>query len=286
MINYNLDSNGWTVFADIDLNTATQKELHDLAILCANYTCVKVRGQQLTVEREAEIIKSYKDPHVLYSPDHERFKHYALDKEGYICRVTGKLDANGIIGIAGHKEEMLWHHEQPAERGRSSIAWLYAESGVGNSVTVWNNTIAAYSDLDSVTKERIKDLKVIQFGNVNHAITRTQENFNKRKIYEDCPVPLVYTNNAGKTGLHFSLHQFERFEGMTREQSLEIAEPLFKFITQDKYCYYHEWKDGDVSLSDQWLGVHKRLEFNNMTDRVVHRATFDYPSDLDYRNFL
>ncbi len=274
MVNYKLHNNGWTVFADIDLNKATIEELHDLATLCATYTCVKIRGQQLTVEREAEIVKSYNNPHLLYTPEHVRFKHYALDKEGYICRVTGKLDNDGVVGIAGHKEEMLWHHEQPAERGCSSIAWLYAESGVTGSTTVWNNTIEAYKDLDTDTKEKIKDLKVIQFGNVNHAITRTEQNFNNRKIY-DKAVPLVTTNHVGKTGLHLSLHQFERFDGMTREQSLEIAEPLFKFVTQDKYCYYHDWQDGDVSLSDQWLGVHRRLQFDEMNQRIVHRATFD-----------
>ena len=82
------------------------------------------------------------------------------------------------------------------------------------------------------------------------------------------------------TGLHLSLHQFERFDGMTREQSLEIAEPLFKFVTQDKYCYFHEWQDGDVSMSDQWLGVHKRLHFESMDNRLVHRATFNYPKEL------
>lgn len=279
MVNYRLHENGWTVFVDIDLNSATITDLHDIAKLCSQYTCVKARGQNLNVERESEIVKSYKDPHILYTPNQERFKHYALDKEGYICRVTGKLDADGVSGIAGHKEEMLWHHEQPAERGHSSIAWLYAESGVQGSTTVWNNSIEAFKDLDADTKNKIKDLKVIQFGNVNHAITRTEENFKNRKIYNDHPVPLVVTRN-GVTGLHLSLHQFERFEGMSREQSLEIAEPLFKFITQDKYCYYHEWKDGDASWSDQWFGVHKRLEFNGMTERLVHRATFDYPEGI------
>ena len=280
MINYTLHDNGWVVYPDIDLNTATIEELHDLAILCANYTCVKVRNQELSIAREVEIVKSYSSPHILYDPSHTKFKDYALDSEGYICRVTGQIK-NGVSGIAGHKEEMLWHHEQPAERGQSSIAWLYAVSGVKGSVTVWNNTIEAFKDLDDDTKNKIKDLRVIQFGNVNHAVTRTIENFNKRKVY-DKSVPLVITNQANQTGLHLSLHQFERFENMTREESLEIAEKLFKFITQEKYCYEHTWKDGDVSWSDQWLGVHKRLEFAQMSERIVHRATFDYPTHLGY----
>lgn len=281
MVKYKLHDNGWTVFVDIDLNMASQQDLHEIEVLCANHTCVKIRNQNLSIEREAEIVKSYTHPHLLYTPEHERFKHYALDSEGYICRVTGQKDKDGMSGIAGHVEEMLWHHEQPAERGRSSIAWLYAVSGVRGSVTVWNNTVEAYKDLDISTKEKIKDLRVIQFGNVNHAITRTEQNFNNRKVY-DKSVPLVITNHVGKTGLHLSLHQFERFEGMSREQSLEIAESLFKFVTQDKYCYHHEWQDGDVSLSDQWLGVHKRLRFNEMETRLVHRATFDYALSKDF----
>ena len=229
----------------------------------------KIKNQNLTIEQELKIIKSFPNPYQLFSPNHPKFKELSLDKEGYVGRVTENA-------IAGHKEEMLWHNESPGNRFGSDIAWLYAEKGVTGSITVWNNSMLAYNDLDADTKEKIKNLKCIYFGNVNHSIARTEENFNNRKVY-DTAIPLVYTNHLGRTGLHLSLHQFERFDSMTREQSLEIAEPLFKFITQDKYCYYHEWEDGDVSMSDQWLGVHKRLHFEGMNDRLVHRATFNYP---------
>lgn len=279
---YTLHDNGWTVYADIDLNTASTEDLQQLAVLCAHYTVVKVRNQSISVEREVEIVKCFKDPYILFSPDHTKFKHTAMDSSGYIGRVTGKLDEYGVPGLAGHADEMLWHHESPAERGQSSIAYLYAEAGTKNSVTVWNNSIVAFKDLDNDTKERIKDLKVVQFTNITQNINRSKENFDNRKIHSHIQTPLVYTNQAGQTGLHLSLYQFERFEGLSREESLEIAEPLFKFITQDKYCYFHEWEDGDVSLSDQWLGVHKRLHFNDMSNRIVHRATFDYPDNLQY----
>ena len=280
---YNLHPNGWTVFIeDLDLSIATKDEFHFLAKLCAYYTCVKIRNQQLTVEDQVKIVKSYKDPHVLYNKGHKFYDSYSLDEEGYICRVTGKKDKHGKEGIAGHKSEMLWHNEQPQIRGSSSIAYLYAVEGVKGSTTAWNNTIPAFNDLENSYIEKIKDLKCIYFGNVTHSAERSRENFNNRKIYENIKIPLVYTNQSGQTGLNLSLHQFERFDGMTREQSLEIAEPLFKFITQEKYCYYHEWQDGDVSYSDQWLGVHKRFWFEDMEQRIVHRATFDYP-DIDYK---
>lgn len=280
---YSLHKNGWTVFVeDFNLNTATKEDFYFLAKLCAHYTCVKIRGQNLNIQKEVEIVKSFKDPHILYQKGHKFYDYYSLDDEGYICRVTGKKDQHGEEGIAGHKSEMLWHNEQPQIRGNSSVAYLYAVEGVKGSTTVWNNSIVAYQDLDPDTKEKIKNLKSIYFGGVTHSIERTQENFDNRKVFEDIPVPLVYTNPSGRTGLNLSLHQFEKFQGMSREESLEIARPLFDFITQEKYCYYHEWQDGDVSFSDQWLGIHKRLHFEGMENRMVHRATFDYPVQ-DYK---
>lgn len=269
-MNYKLHTNGWTVIIDdFNISNATTHELYELANLCAKHTCVKLRNQKLTVNRELEIIKTFNDPYQLFDPSNPKFEKLSLDKEGYLGRVTANA-------IAGHKEEMLWHNESPGDRLGSDIAWLYAEKGVAGSVTVWNNTAEAYKDLDTATKEKIKDLKCIYFGNVNHSIARTEDNFNNRKIY-NTRLPLVYTNHTGLIGLHLSLHQFERFDGMSRDESLKIAEPLFNFVTQDKYCYFHEWQDGDVSLSDQWLGVHKRMHFEDMSDRLVHRATFNYP---------
>jgi hypothetical protein len=268
-MNYQLHANGWTVIVtDIDLSVASLQDLSVLSDLCAKYTCVKIHNQHLSVDQEVKIIKSFKKPYRLFDVNHPKFKEFSLDAEGLVGRVTENA-------IAGHKEEMLWHNEMPAIRIGSDIAWLYAEHGVSGSTTIWNNTVLAYHDLDEDTKDRIKDLKCIYFGNVNHSVSRTESNFNNRIIY-DKAVPLVHTNHLGVTGLHLSLHQFEKFEGMTREDSLVIAEPLFEFVTQSRYCYAHEWQDGDVSLSDQWFGVHRRLYFEKMADRLVHRATFNY----------
>lgn len=258
------------VLNNIDLNTASANDIKNVVQLCAKHSCVTLRNQSLSIEREAEIIKMFPNPYVLFSPGTPGFERSALDKEGYIGLVTKD-------SIAGHEEEMLWHNESPHARLGSSVAWLYAEQGVEGSVTVWNNTVEAYKDLDNETKDKIKNLKVITFGNVNHSVKRTQENFDNRLIYDNIPTPLVHTNHLGETGIFLSLHQFERFENMSREDSLKIAEPLFEFITSEKYCYSHSWEDGDVSLSDQWIGVHKRLHFDAMRTRRVHRATFDYP---------
>jgi alpha-ketoglutarate-dependent taurine dioxygenase len=39
--------------------------------------------------------------------------------------------------------------------------------------------------------------------------------------------------------------------------------------------YHHDWEDGDVVISEQYLSIHKRWEFEHMDKRVLHRLTMD-----------
>lgn len=275
---YKLHENGWTVFADVDLALATTEELHELVKLCSIYTCVIMPEQELTLDREVEIIKSFPNPYIFYPKTHEDFKHFALDNDGYINRVTGQKNKYGRIGMTGHKSEGLWHNELPAIRSGSDVLWLYGLVGTKGSVTQWNNSIIAFKDLPNDTKNQIQHLKCIYYGGVNFSVERSEENFNKRKIYEGMTIPLINTNPSGQVGIHLSLHQFERFEGMSREASMEIAEPLFNFITNEPYVYTHHWSDKDSLFSDQWLAVHRRLGFDGMEDRILHKGCFNYPT--------
>ena len=68
---------------------------------------------------------------------------------------------------------------------------------------------------------------------------------------------------------------------MTEEESKVIMDPLIEHTTQEKYIYHHDWDDGDLVISEQWLGIHKRWKFEGMPNRLLHRAVFDFP-DQNY----
>ena len=40
--------------------------------------------------------------------------------------------------------------------------------------------------------------------------------------------------------------------------------------------YHHDWQDGDVLLSEQWLGIHKRWKFEGIIERTLHRIESDF----------
>jgi alpha-ketoglutarate-dependent taurine dioxygenase len=284
MIDYKLHKNGWTILVDkFNFKTAGQEDINDIAKLIANNTCVVFKNQSLSVDDELRVAKMFKNPKPLFkSKEEENYKNWAVDEEGIIARVTGELNERGKPGIAGHSEEMVWHCNMPQDRERAPIIWLYAARGSKGSRTSWNNNILSYNDLDSATKEKLKQLKCIYMGGaiVDESGQNSNQDYTPTAVEEFQP-SLVYTNNAGKTGLYLSYLQLESFVGMSREESLELITPIWEHTIQDKYCYHHDWEDGDVVIAEQWLGVHRRWPFDNIEDRLLHRIAFDFP-DQDY----
>jgi alpha-ketoglutarate-dependent taurine dioxygenase len=282
-LNYHIHSNGWTVVIDnFDFAKITQDEVNQLGCLLATNTCVVARNQgHLTVEDELTVAEMFGDvedatPFAHLPP----YCHIFVPGSGNrVERVTGQLDEHGEPGLFGHVSDLDWHCNMPGVPSRKPLVWLLGVTGTAGSRTSWTNNIMAYNDLDTDTKARIRDLKMVcgwrknsysemDFGRAKNGAV---EDFN-----EHYTPPLVYTNNGGKTGLFFPFLQFRNFVGMTEDQSREFIKPLVDHVLQEKYMYHHDWQDGDVVISEQWLGIHKRWKFDGMANRILHRSTFDF----------
>ena len=285
---YHLHDNGWTVILDdFNFKTATQDDILHISRLLATNTCVVIKGQDLSVAEQVRIGKMFKNPDPLFKPTDPEFIHCVADvdqdPDGIVCRVSGMLNEHGKTGIAGHVDEMQWHCNHPYRSNRAPLVWLYGYTGTKGSRTTWNNNILSYQDLDQQLKDKLATLKCVYYGGTQHTANyRETDSFKRTKyIIEDFTPNLVHTNNAGKTGLYFSPLQLDRFVGLSREETSVISNPLYQHITQEKYCYHHDWEDGDVVISEQWLGIHKRWRFEKIATRVLHRMVFDFP-DQDY----
>lgn len=281
-MNYHLHENGWTVVLDdFDFATATREDIDQIACLLATNTCVVARHQQLTVADELRVAHMFGDVEDLSPVAHlAPYNHILLpDGENKIERVTGELDEHGQPGLFGHVSDLDWHCNMPGDPKRKALVWLLGVRGTAGSRTSWTNNIRAYDDLSNGVKDYLKTLKMVcgwkrysysefDFGPAKEG---RQEDFN-----EHYTPNLVHTNIAGKTGLFFPFLQFRNFVGLTEEASKRIVEDLRDHVLQEKYIYHHDWQDGDVVISEQWLGIHKRWAFDGMPNRVLHRATYDF----------
>ncbi len=286
---YHLHENGWTVILDdFDFLTATQDEINQIGCLLATNTLVVARNQgHLTANDEADVCARFGNLEDLTPfKDVAPYKNVIIPGTGdRVVRVTGELDEHGEPGLFGHVDDLDWHCNQPGMPNRKPLVWLLGVKGTAGSRTSWTNNIVAYNDLSNEWKEKIKDLKMIcgwkkgtysdfDFGKAS-GVT---ENYN-----EHYTPNMVYTNNGNQTGLFFPFLQFRNFVGLTENESRAIIEPLRDHVLQDKYCYHHDWQDGDVVIAEQWLGIHKRWKFDGMPNRVLHRVTFDF-DNIDLSN--
>ena len=277
---YHLHENGWTVVLDdFDFNQATQEDINEIAKLLATNTLVVAKNQSMTVASQLRIAKMFKNPDPLFKPEDEDFIHCAADltqdPEGILCRVSGELNEHGQEGIAGYVDEMVWHCNQPGVKTRAPLVWLYGVRGTAGSRTSWNNNILSYNDLSQEEKDYLGTLEA-------YMITGFDDSDDKHQVLDEYTPKIVHTNNAGKTGLFFPFLQISHFKGLSKEESQAILDKYAEYTIQDKYCYHHDWDDGDVVIAEQWLGIHKRWRFEGIRTRVLHRAVFDFP-DQDYR---
>jgi alpha-ketoglutarate-dependent taurine dioxygenase len=287
---YRLHENGWTVLIDdVDLRTITLEETKQISTLIGDYFLVVIKGQHLSIEEELRFVKMFDDPKALYSPTSDDYQALAVpNTDGVLLRVGGTLNEYGLPGFGEHIPEMTWHHDFCYQySNKPPLLYLYAISGSQGSRTSWINNILSYNDLDQQTKDQLQSLEIKLMKNQDFDVTKftTDESgwaSTEGVVVDDYTSNLVVETSLGRKGLYFSFNQIHNFVGMSREESLDIIKPLAEHVTQEKYCYHHDWEDGDVVIGDNRFTLHKRWHCENINTRLLHRAVFGYITQ-DYK---
>jgi len=267
-----IDSNGWTLTIQEDIKSLSLEQLHEVAKLCNRHYVVIFRNQDLSIEDQMRIASSIGTVKLDHGKD-DADKERILLQPGVI-RVTGEKNHTGKAGLFGHNEELDWHTHHANAVKRYPFVWLYSVKGSKGSRTSWINQEMAYNDL-SVNMQQ--ELEKIKYASGYKVGSFSKEQTSHEKINYENPINLVHTNKEGKKGLYFPFQQaYDIVEGATKEQWKELHVFLKGHCTKEKYIYHHEWEDKDLVISEQWLSIHKRWQFDGMKERLLHRIAFDY----------
>lgn len=225
-------------------------------------TFVVFKNQNLTPEQEYNFCSTVGEVE-----DSEEARYENIRAHKGIIRVTGKKDKQGRPGLFGHNSVLDWHANSPSNPDRKPLIWIYGKSGTKGSRTSWINMIEAYDDLPD--KMKLKAERVKFACGYKSGMYSTTEYFNDHINYDNMH-SLVHTNEEGMTGLFFPYLQI--LDGIDKD----FYDELVEHVLQEKYAYHHDWEDGDVVISEQWLSIHKRWPFDKMEERIVHRIAYDH----------
>ena len=297
---YKLHDNGWTVLVyDFDVKNSTQEEADEIAKLISSNIVVYINDPRLadiTPEDQVRFCEMIGDIRTLDITDIRSISSaISTDEVGRkIQRVTAEKNEQGYQGLFGHKEPLDWHNNRPWDLKRKPIVQLKTVRGAEGSRTSWSNTILAYADMKKEFPDFIADLEEKKYRVVcgwkdrsegGHTTMYTEwagiEQFKPligRNRSEETAMPLIFTNEGGNTGFFLPYLQSFNLLGLTDEESKPILEKIWNYTMRDKYVYHHDWAPGnqEVVIAEQWNSVHKRWEFDDMENRVLHRLSMDY----------
>lgn len=270
-----MHQNGWTpIVTDLDWREINQEQVNQLAKLLLTNTVVVTKKQELTPADEIRIASMFGNVEYYNAQnDIGASTNFILkDSSNKILRVTGEKNDHGEPGMFGHVTELEWHCNRPTWPDRKPIIWLFGERGTKGSRTSWLNFQMVYQDLTDAQKEQFENLEL----DVGH--NAFYEYYSKVNPHKPRHYPkLVQTNALGIKSLFMPFNQVHFIKDWDQQISRKLIEDLRdNLILNEKYMYHHDWDDGDIVISDQWSGIHKRWEFEHMDKRVVHRIATDF----------
>lgn len=276
----NFHTNGWTpIITDVDLKTATQQQMNTIASLIAKNTVVVIKKQDLQPADEVAICEKIGRCEQIPIPiPTSADDQLVAGGDNKIVRVGGSNHHNGVTGVFEHVGDLEWHSNRTGSEDRDPVIWLYAVKHANNSRTSWINNILSYQDLDDDTKQQIKDLQLVMGFDARSISedTYTITGRNSNAINNTWHPNLVWTNDAGVTGMYFSFLQIHQILGLDKDSSDNLIAKLRKHVEQEKYMYHHDWEDGDIVISEQWLSIHKRWRCEHIHDRLIHRIALNF----------
>ena len=85
--------------------------------------------------------------------------------------------------------------------------------------------------------------------------------------------PLVRTHpDLGVRGLYLGGEWGSTIEGVPDTEARELFDGLLNHLTQDRFCYRHAWRPGDVLMSDNRCSMHRASEWDEAAERRrLHR---------------
>jgi len=255
--------NNWAIeLNNVDLKTLSLAEAQQIGRMVLTNLVVVIKSQNLSEQDQIDFCSKIGS---VQQSDNKRTDHMRLTNG--ILRVTGQKNEHGEEGLFGHTSALDWHANQASNKNRMPLIWLYGVTGTHGSRTSWINNKLSYEALPSDIKDQINDIKITLGFEAGRYSPST---FFNNHHHEDVPFDLVHTNGAGLTGLYFPFLQV--FGGIDKD----LYEMLKNHILKEEFVYHHDWEDGDVIISEQWLSIHKRWEFEQMDKRILHRIAFDY----------
>ena len=187
--------------------------------------------------------------------------------------VTGKKTKDGQFTGIFPLGKLDWHCNLNGPDRADGVA-LQGIKGVEGTRTSWMNTAIALAEMPDELYARVKG----KYANFRYNFLKWSDVMDERqrqymlKNQHEYKMWLEQENAGGVKGIYLYTNNDCEIEGDDGSLFQELQDYFF----QEKFLYHHDWKVGDIVLSDQLLTLHKRRQEVDQIfeQRLLNRITF------------
>ncbi len=209
-------------------------------------------------------------PHAL-----ERYRHPDHDDVSYIRNV----DDAGNIDPFGQIRATTWHADATYEATLPRLAILHArEIPSAGGGTWFANMCTAYDALPGAMQQRLATLTGLHGYATGPAGRYYEGQLNAHQDYPEQRRPAVLAHpRTGRPILFVNPMHVHGFDGLSRDEALELVEELAAHSVRDRFTYHHAWRVGDVVMWDEYATMHRGAGDSAPGERRVLLRTIVYP---------
>ena len=237
---------------------------------------------------------------------------WCTDKEhsDLFWTVTNEMVDERNQGLFGDYE-LDWHTNMTPVADAEEVIGLYAKTITYETETWFASSIPYFNQLPEKKQNLLRELTVVhdpkrtlglikeawqpKFGEIygEEVLREIQKNRETREIFNALNMEsenkhkfgasrgimnnhkLVPDHPLGVEGLFFSPYEIHTFlkDGEPYEHSKELFDELWNdYVCNDRYVYQHTWKEGDICLFDNVIGIHRRPDILKDKPRKLLRT--------------
>ena len=245
---------------------------------------------------------------------------WCTDKEhsDLFWTVTNEMVDERNQGLFGDYE-LDWHTNMTPVADAEEVIGLYAKTITYETETWFASSIPYFNQLPEKKQNLLRELTVVhdpkrtlglikeawqpKFGEIygEEVLREIQKNRETREVFNALNMEsenkhkfgasrgimnnhrLVPKHPLGVEGLFFSPYEIHTFlkDGEPYEHSKELFDELWNdYVCNDRYVYQHTWKEGDICLFDNVIGIHRRPDILKDKPRKLLRTATWYKSHL------
>lgn len=278
-----------------DLNAPISSEIQaKLKELWYEHAIMVFRGQEISPETQIEFSRIFGslEMHPLKTTTSEEYPELFVlenggDKDKFF---TAYYQGEEIVGRLDWHMDL--HYTARPNHGALLRAVVVAEE---DGLTGFGDLAKAYDALDDDTKALLEKLEVVY----SFSMQRRHMRYVNLEGYQpgphspkkptdvgfpdfaDAAYPAVVTHPISGRKILEIVEQFldriitpQQF-GLSNDESIELLERLVAHTKKPEFTYFHDWREGDMVLWDNWRAMHCTTGTKPGIKRVINRTTIE-----------